>query len=122
LVFQLDLARCLWATLPAAIFWGASFPLALAAAAAPGQDPGRMVGKIYAANTAGAIIGAVGTSVLLIGWLGTRHAQQVLMSLSALASLLMFVPVRRSKETVSSADRPAVSKLKLAGAWLLIIG
>ena len=33
LTFQLDLARCLWAVLPAACLWGASFPLALAAAA-----------------------------------------------------------------------------------------
>ena len=38
--FQLDLARCLWAVLPAACLWGASFPLALAACAATGQDPG----------------------------------------------------------------------------------
>ena len=38
--FQLDLARCLWALLPATILWGASFPLALAAVAARGQDPG----------------------------------------------------------------------------------
>ncbi len=34
----------IWAILPATLLWGASFPLALAAAAAPGEDPGRMVG------------------------------------------------------------------------------
>ena len=56
--FQLDLVRCLWVVLPAAILWGASFPLALAAVAAPGQDPARLVGGVYAANTVGAIIGA----------------------------------------------------------------
>ena len=38
--FQLDLVRCLWAMLPAAILWGASFPLALASVADGGQDPG----------------------------------------------------------------------------------
>ena len=38
--FELDLVRCLWAVLPAALLWGASFPLALAAVAARGQDPG----------------------------------------------------------------------------------
>ncbi len=32
-VFQMDLERCAWATLPAALLWGASFPLALAALA-----------------------------------------------------------------------------------------
>ena len=38
--FQLDLVRCLWVVLPGAILWGASFPLALAAVASPGQDAG----------------------------------------------------------------------------------
>src|SRR5262249_10719927 len=51
--FQLDLMRCVWALLPATILWGASFPLALASVAAQGQDVGRLVGRVYAANTAG---------------------------------------------------------------------
>jgi len=55
--FQLDMVRCLWAILPPAILWGASFPLALGAVASPGEDPGRLVGGIYAANTLGAIVG-----------------------------------------------------------------
>ena len=38
--FQLDLVRCLWAILPAAFLWGASFPLALAAVASRGAGPG----------------------------------------------------------------------------------
>ena len=38
---QLDLVRCLWAMLPAACLWGASFPLALAAVrrTRPGSRP-----------------------------------------------------------------------------------
>ena len=56
---QLDLVRSLWAVLPPACLWGASFPLALAAVASGGQDPGRLVGGVYAANTIGAIAGAV---------------------------------------------------------------
>jgi spermidine synthase len=90
--FQLDLARCLWATLPPALLWGASFPLALAAAVVPGRDPGRIVGKIYAANTAGAIVGAIGTSVILIGWVGMQRTQQVLIALSGVASLVVLLP------------------------------
>ena len=43
---QLDLVRTFWAVLPGAILWGASFPLALAAVAAPEQDPGRLVGGV----------------------------------------------------------------------------
>src|SRR3954463_11643206 len=57
--FQLDFVRCLWAVLPGAILWGASFPLALAAVAFPGQDPARLVGGVYAANTVGAIVGSL---------------------------------------------------------------
>ena len=90
--FQLDLVRCLWAILPATCLWGASFPLALAAAATRGQDPGQLVGRVYAANTVGAILGAVGSSLFLIRWLGTQEAQRVLIGLSTLAAIFLLVP------------------------------
>ena len=35
--FQIDLVRCLWAVLLPTLFWGASFPLALAAGRARGS-------------------------------------------------------------------------------------
>lgn len=89
--FQLDLVRCVWAILPATILWGASFPLALAAVTSPGQDAGRVVGGVYAANTIGAILGAAGASLLLIAWLGTKDSQRVLIGLSAAAAFLTFV-------------------------------
>ncbi len=88
--FQLDLVRCLWAVLPATVLWGASFPLALAAVAARGQDAGRLVGGVYAANTAGAIVGALGASLVLIAWAGTQNAQRVLIGLAAATALLVF--------------------------------
>jgi spermidine synthase len=88
--FQLDLVRCLWAILPGAILWGASFPLALASVATGGKDPARLVGGVYAANTLGAIIGSVTASLVLVVWLGSQRAQQVLVLLSAVSALLMF--------------------------------
>jgi spermidine synthase len=88
----LDFGRCLWAILPAAVLWGASFPLALAAAVRPGGDPGRMVGGIYAANTIGAIAGAVGFSLLLIPLAGTQQAERSLIALAAAAGLLLLAP------------------------------
>ena len=91
LTFQIDLIRCLYAVLPAACLWGASFPLALAALAAPGSDAGRSVGRLYAANTLGAILGAVGSAVLLIPWLGTQQTQRLLIGLSALGAALAFL-------------------------------
>lgn len=90
--FQLDVVRCLWAIFPAALLWGASFPLALASIAAPGHDAGRIVGRAYAANTVGAILGGVGASLLLIPQLGTQHAQQVLIALTIGSALLAFFP------------------------------
>jgi spermidine synthase len=91
--FQLDMLRCLWVVLPGAILWGASFPLALAAVAAPGQDPGRLVGGVYAANTVGAIIGSIVSGLVLVVWLGSHTAQQVLIYLSAFSALMLLAPV-----------------------------
>jgi spermidine synthase len=93
--FQIDLVRCLWALLPAALLWGASFPLALAAAANREGDPGRLVGGIYAANTGGAIVGALGSSLILVPWIGTGPSQAVLIATLAASGLLMLVPLLR---------------------------
>jgi len=89
--FQVDAVRALFAVLPAAILWGASFPLALAAVAARGQDPARLVGGVYAANTIGAIIGSLGASLVLVAWIGTQHSQQVLMVLAAIGGALLLL-------------------------------
>jgi spermidine synthase len=91
-MFQADLARCLWAVLPATVLWGASFPLALAAAAGPGKDPGRLVGGVYAANTVGAIAGALAFSLVLIPAIGTQDSQRILLALSAISALILLAP------------------------------
>ncbi|MSV27175.1 MAG: SAM-dependent methyltransferase [Bryobacterales bacterium] len=88
--FQLDLFRSIWAVLPAACLWGASFPLALAAVASRGEDPGRLVGGVLAANTIGAIAGALGASLIFVSWMGTGHVQQLLIVISAIAGTLMW--------------------------------
>jgi spermidine synthase/MFS family permease len=91
-LFELDLARCLWAVLPGAVLWGASFPLALAAAAGGGKDPGRLVGGVYAANTVGAIVGSVAFSLVLIPLLGTQWSQRVLLIVSAISAMVALAP------------------------------
>ena len=76
--FQLDLLRCAWAMLPAAVPVGRE----LSAGAGRGgrrrgQRPGRLVGDVYAANTVGAIVGAVGVQrLLIVRWLGTQYGQR----------------------------------------------
>ena len=91
-VFQLDLARAVWALTPAPLFWGASFPLAVASVADEGQDPGELMGGVYASNTVGAIVGALGFGVILIPLLGTQNAQRLLIVLAAVAALVLVSP------------------------------
>ncbi len=88
--FQIDLIRALWVVLPGAFLWGMSFPLALAAVAQKDQDPGRLVGSVYAANTVGAIFGAVLASLVALASLGTQNSQRALMIIAAISALLMF--------------------------------
>jgi spermidine synthase len=89
---QLDILRATAVILPGALLWGASFPLALAAVADRQHDPARLVGGVYAANTVGAIVGAVVTSLFLVGTFGSQFAQRALISLALLSGLLMIVP------------------------------
>jgi spermidine synthase len=111
--FQLDFVRCLWTILPAALLWGASFPLALAAVASPGQDGGRMVGRVYAANTVGAIIGAIATSLTLIGSLGTQNSQRLMIVLAAIGAFGLLVP--------TFADAPSRPRVTLNGALMALV-
>ena len=85
--FQIDLLRAVIAVVPAASFWGASFPLALAAAASRADDPAWMVGRVYAANTIGAVVGALIFSLLVIPAFGTQDAQRLLIWIAALAAV-----------------------------------
>jgi spermidine synthase len=94
--FQLDFVRAFWAVLPGPILWGASFPLALASVARRGQDPGRLVGGVYAANTVGAIFGSLIASLILVYWFGSQRAQQVLMIVSGVSGLLLLAPAEFS--------------------------
>jgi spermidine synthase len=91
--FELDLARAFWALLPPTLLWGTSFPLALAAAS-KGQDAGRLMAGVFAANTFGAIVGALGASLLLVAWVGSQRTEQVLIALSIIAGLLLLLPFK----------------------------
>jgi spermidine synthase len=87
--FQLDFMRAFAVVLPGAILWGASFPLALASVAEQGQDPARLVGGVYAANTVGAIVGSLLSSMVLVVAIGSQRTQQVMVVVSAISGLLM---------------------------------
>ncbi len=123
-LFQVDMIRCLYAVLPPAFVWGASFPLALAAAAARGQDPGRLVGRIYAANTVGSIVGSIGFSLFLVPVLGTQNSNRMLIILAAVSGLIALGPLLKPSakaarnagtQTAAAASGPSVHPFAFGG-------
>ena len=120
--FQIDFARALVAMLPAALLWGASFPLAVAAAAPPSGDTGAVVGRLYAANTLGAIFGALLVGLAGIPLLGTGGAQRLLAAVSMVSAAVAFAPALRAShgERFATAGRSAAIAFALllgAGVW-----
>ena len=100
ITFQIDVLRVVWAVWPGTLLWGAMFPLALAAVRSEDEDAARSVGNVYAANTGGAIAGALGFSLLLIPRMGTRQAERSLIALTIVSALCVLAPIvwsRRGK-------------------------
>jgi spermidine synthase len=87
-----DVLRVAVAIVPATLCWGASFPLAVAATGHRHRDPGKLIGHLYAANTIGAILGALLFSIVIIALVGTRQAQWILTLCAGVAALLMLRP------------------------------
>lgn len=128
-VVRLELLRSIWAMLPAAILWGASFPLALAAlvprhaAEATDEvrrpDPALLVGRAYGLNTVGAIIGAIGAALWLVQAYGSRHSQQILIAVTAVSGLLALAPLAKSAAAPAKAFAVAVLVTTLVGSALI---
>jgi spermidine synthase len=112
--FQIDLVRCIWAVLPATLLWGASFPLALASAADSHVDPGRLTGGIYAANTAGSIVGALVFSLILIPAIGTRSAQFVLIGISVAGAMVAASALQSMRKFAAIATASVLAALVLS--------
>ncbi|HEX2455691.1 MAG TPA: fused MFS/spermidine synthase [Vicinamibacterales bacterium] len=121
LTFQIDLVRCFWTLLPASLMWGASFPLALAGAAARGQDPGRLVGGVYAANTVGAIAGALGFSLIVIPFFGTHGAERAIVAFAVIAAIVSILPSRSSSSPGDRAVSFSVGRDGLVAAACLAL-
>jgi len=117
-LFRVDFMMCLFAILPPALLWGLSFPLALASLVNDAQDSGALVGEVYAANTVGAILGAVGFSVVLIPWVGTRGSQQALIALSVVAGLVVCVTLKKAGAGLSGSGYFGVGLATLIAIFL----
>jgi spermidine synthase len=117
-VFLIDFVRAAVALFPPTLLWGASFSLALAATGIGRGDASRLVGQIYAANTLGAVLGALSTGMLLVPWFGCQRTQQVIALISGVAATLaVYAQHRRvrtgemarwlDKHTAPAAARPS---------------
>ena len=112
-IFAIDLGRTVAAIVPAPILWGASFAFALAAASETNGDLDREVGTVYAANTLGAIVGAIGASLFLVPLIGSQHTQQVIAAVSLVSALLVAWPL--------SARSPRRGLALAAGLGVILI-
>ena len=96
--FQLDFVRCSgWSCRVDPV--GRELPAGARLGRPSRPDPARLVGGVYAANTVGAIVGSLCASLLLVVWLGSQHAQQLLLLVSALSGPLVL--------STGGADEPA---------------
>jgi spermidine synthase len=119
-VFQVDVVKALWMVLPGSILWGASFPLALAAVSVPGQDPGRTVGAVYSANTVGAIVGSMVSSLWLIAAMGTQNGQRLIIAFAAVSAVIALAFSVRSDNSVGISTKGAISAAAVIGMALWV--
>lgn len=91
----IDFVRASVAMLPAALLWGASFPLAVAAGQRQGLRLDQWVGRLYAWNTVGGIAGSLLATFVLMPVLGSRVGMQSLFIVAAISGcgLLVFQQV-----------------------------
>lgn len=112
---ELDVLRVAWVALPAALLWGASFPLALAALAAETRAPRqRLVARLYAANTAGAIAGALLTTFVLVVVIGSQRTAQLMIVVSAAAGWLLLFDSARGGRRLALASLAAAALASVA--------
>jgi spermidine synthase len=102
--FQLDLSRALFTMFPSTVLWGVSFPIAIAAApqhdSTGRDDTGAIVGRVYAANTLGAIIGSLVTGLVFVPLMGTHNTQRVFIVICVIAAAFALAPRFRSSSRV----------------------
>ncbi len=88
-VFLGSFAGAALALLPPAVLMGAAFPYAVRVVAGDRADPARVVGRVYAANTVGGVLGALAAAFVGIPTLGLRGVAEATTVVYALAALLV---------------------------------
>jgi spermidine synthase len=85
------------------------------------HDTGVVVGRVYAANTLGAIGGSMLTGLVFVPWMGTQGAQRVLILLSLISAFVVVVPMlRRSLIRIASPATVAAGVIALAATGAMV--
>ena len=106
--------------LPMTLALGAAFPLAIAHAAPGVTNVTRSVGIVYAANTVGAISGALAGSFLLIPLIGLQtslRAAAVLASVAGLTVCWRTMPQGRGRVVASAAGALGIVAALVTPSW-----
>ncbi len=97
--------------LPLTLCVGATFPFAVRLLARGASEASASSARVYAWNTVGSIVGAVGTGYVLLPWLGLEGTLMTGVSLGLLLALIASL--------VEAPRRPAFAGAAAAGAVLL---
>ncbi len=102
--------------LPGAACMGATLPTA---ARALGLEPGssaRIVGRLYAWNAVGSVVGALGVAHLLVPWLGLRGALLAIASTHLVGLVVAAAAAGRARAGLAAATVSALA-IPLVPAW-----
>jgi len=91
--------------LPCTVAWGMSFPLSVACLDSNGKHLGHKVAQLYSVNTAGAILGAVGTSSLFARSIGTQRTVQLAIVIAAVAGMAVLISATANDVTAKQPLR-----------------
>ena len=89
---------------PATLLMGATLPTLTRFLTKDGAGIAGAFQKLYAANTLGAIVGSLGASLVLTIWLGTQHAQQLLILIAAVSGMLLTSRIERRRRRHCPAE------------------
>jgi len=93
-IAALNLLRTAIIVLPGSILFGMAFPIALRALGIRFGDSAAVVGRLYAFNTVGAVIGSLATGFVLFPRFGSQTATAQLVLLPLAATLILWLPPR----------------------------
>ncbi|MEM7349701.1 MAG: fused MFS/spermidine synthase [Acidobacteriota bacterium] len=100
--------------LPGALFIGATFPFAVRVLATGAAEAGSASARVYAWNTVGAIVGAVGTGFVLLPALGVAGLATAAVATSLTLAVAASLLARPRRPTLAAA---AVAGLAVLAIW-----